>query len=78
MRLAVALIGRLKGAGLLDAHRGEPAADKAALAEMIVRLSHFARDHADTVAEIDLNPVIVHAEGKGASIADALIVKRKE
>ena len=73
---ALGLIGRLKGAGLLDAHRGEPAADKAALADLIVRLSHFAHDHADTIAEIDLNPVIVHTEGKGATIADALIVKR--
>ncbi len=72
---ALSLIGRLKGAALLDAHRGEPAADRGALADLIVRLSHFARDHADTVAEIDLNPVIVHAEGKGASLADALIVK---
>ena len=75
---ASALISRLKGKGLLDAHRGEPAADKAALVELIVRLSHFAADHADTIAEIDLNPVIVHAEGKGATIADALIVKRRE
>ena len=73
---ALGLIGRLKGVGLLDAHRGEPAADKAALADLIVRLSHFAYDHADTIAEIDLNPVIVHTEGKGATIADALIVKR--
>ena len=73
---ALALIGRLKGAALLDAHRGEPAADKSALADLIVRLSHFANDHADTIAEIDLNPVIVHAEGQGATIADALIVKR--
>ena len=75
---ALGLIGRLKGAGLLDAHRGEPAADKAALADLIVRLSHFAHDHAETIAEIDLNPVIVHAQGKGATIADALIVKVSE
>ncbi len=71
---ATRLIGQLKGAGLLDAHRGQPAADKAALAELIVRLSQFAADHADRIAEIDLNPVIVHPEGQGATIADALIV----
>ena len=44
---------------------------------MIVRLSQFAADHADTVAEIDLNPVIVHARGQGVTIVDALIVKRQ-
>lgn len=73
---ALELIGRLKGAKLLDAHRGEPAADKAALVDLIVKLGQFASDHADRVAEIDLNPVIVHGEGKGLSIADALIVTR--
>ena len=73
---AMILIGRLKGAKLLDAHRGEPAADKGALADLMVRLARFAADHADAIAEIDLNPVIVHAEGQGATIADALIVTR--
>ena len=72
---AEALIGRLKGAALLGAVRGQPAADKSALIDMIVRLSEFAADHKDTIAEIDLNPVIVHADGEGATIADALIVK---
>jgi acyl-CoA synthetase (NDP forming) len=70
------MIARLKGAKLFDAHRGEPSADKAALADLIVKLGRFAADHAGTIAEIDLNPVIVHAVGKGATIADALIVKR--
>jgi acyl-CoA synthetase (NDP forming) len=74
---AEALIGRLKGAALLGPVRGQPAADKAALADMIVRLSELAADHKDTIAEIDLNPVIVHPQGEGATIADALIVKVK-
>ena len=29
-----------------------------------------------TSREIDLNPVIVHAQGQGVSIVDALIVKQ--
>lgn len=70
------MIGRLKSAALLGAWRGQPAADRAALAELMVRLGRLVADHADTIAEIDLNPVIVHAEGRGATIADALIVKR--
>lgn len=73
---AVRLIGRLKGAKLLDAHRGEPAADVAALADAIVKLGQFVADHADKIAEIDLNPVIVHGQGHGLTIADALIVTR--
>ena len=69
------LLARLKGAALLEAHRGKPPADVDALVELMVRLSHFAADHADAIAEIDLNPVLVHERGKGVSVVDALIVK---
>jgi acetate---CoA ligase (ADP-forming) len=73
---ALALLGQLKGAALLDGVRGGPAADRAALAGLMVALSRFAADHADQVAEIDLNPVIVHPAGEGLTIVDALIVKK--
>ena len=70
------MLARLKGAALLDAHRGAPAADVDALVDLMVRLGQFAADHAETIAEIDLNPVLVHERGKGVSVVDALIVKR--
>jgi acyl-CoA synthetase (NDP forming) len=73
---ARALIARLKGARLLEAFRGQPAADVDALVDIMVKLSRLAADHADTIAEIDLNPVLVHPIGQGATIVDALIVKR--
>jgi acyl-CoA synthetase (NDP forming) len=75
---ALALIGRLKGAAVLGAHRGRPASDLEAFADVVAKLSHFACAHADEIAEIDLNPVIVHAQGEGVTLADALIVKREE
>ena len=61
---------------LLGAVRGSPPADRAALAELIARLSRFAADHAELIEEIDLNPVIVHPQGQGLTVVDALIVKR--
>lgn len=73
---ALALLGELKGAALLDGVRGEKPADRAALAQLIVALSRFAADHGDRIAEIDLNPVIVHPEGEGLTVVDALIIKR--
>lgn len=73
---AAALLGRLKGASVLGAYRGAPEADTNALIELMVRLSRFAADHADEIAEIDLNPVIVHAKGHGVSVVDALIIKQ--
>jgi acyl-CoA synthetase (NDP forming) len=74
---ARALLDRLKGARVLGPFRGSPPADTDALIELMVRLSQFAADHADEIAEIDLNPVIVHAKGQGVSIVDALIVKQQ-
>lgn len=72
---ALALIARLKGARLFGGYRGAPEADIEALAALMVTLSQLAADHAETIAEIDLNPVIVHAKGDGVTIVDALIVK---
>lgn len=73
---ALDLISRLKGAAMLGAWRGLPAADTPALADLMVRLSQFAALHADDIAEIELNPVIVHGRGDGVTLVDALIVKR--
>ncbi|HVH78915.1 MAG TPA: acetate--CoA ligase family protein, partial [Stellaceae bacterium] len=72
---ALALIDEVKGAALLGGVRGAKPADKQALAELMVALSCFAADHAEQIAEIDLNPVIVHEAGQGLSVVDALIVK---
>jgi acetate---CoA ligase (ADP-forming) len=74
---ALSLLGELRGAALLDGVRGAPPADRAALAELIAMLSRFVADHADLIEEIDLNPVIVHPQGQGLSVVDALIVKRR-
>jgi acetate---CoA ligase (ADP-forming) len=69
------LLLRLKSAPLLQAYRGRPPADVDALVEAMVRLALLAADFVDEIAEIDLNPVIVHAKGQGISVVDALVVK---
>jgi len=74
---ALSLLGELRGAALLDGVRGAPPADRTALAELIAALSRFAADHADAIDEIDLNPVIVHPQGHGLTVVDALIIKRQ-
>jgi acyl-CoA synthetase (NDP forming) len=73
---ARALLGRLKGTEVFSSFRGLPPADTYALADLMVRLSQFAADHADDIAAIDLNPVLVHPQGQGISVVDALIIKR--
>jgi acyl-CoA synthetase (NDP forming) len=73
---ALALIRRLKGNAVFGSYRGMPPADTEALADLMLKLSQFAFDHVDDVAEVDLNPVIVHGKGDGVTVVDALIVKR--
>ncbi|MCZ6847272.1 MAG: acetate--CoA ligase family protein, partial [Alphaproteobacteria bacterium] len=61
---------------LLRGTRGAPPADRAALVDVMVRLSRFAWAHGQEITEIDLNPVMVLPKGQGVRIVDALIVPR--
>ena len=71
----VAEIGKLKGAALLRGFRGSPPADVEAAARLVADLGQFVLAHPE-VAEIDINPVLVYARGKGVLALDALIVVR--
>lgn len=66
---------RLKGAALLGAFRGQPARDIDAAAQIAAKLGAFVMAHPE-IAEIDVNPVVVYAQGEGAVALDALIVAR--
>jgi acetyltransferase len=35
-----------------------------------------AEQHAKEISEIELNPVLVHPEGQGVTIVDALVVRK--
>ena len=72
---ALEMISSLKAYRLLQGYRGNAPCDIGALADMMVVLSRYAADNKDSIKEIDLNPVFVYSEGKGISIADALLVK---
>lgn len=74
---AGAMLAGLKAAPLLKGFRGAAKADILALAELIADISLLAARHAGEIAEIELNPVLVHPEGQGVTIVDALVVGRK-
>jgi acyl-CoA synthetase (NDP forming) len=59
------LIGSIRAAPLLLGHRGTPAANVAALREVLLRVSRLADDLPE-VAELDLNPVIARPDGVSA------------
>lgn len=71
------MIEELKVAPLFKGYRGRPPLDVAALADLLARVSCLIADHADRIAEIDVNPVFVRSEGEGVAAADALVVLRR-
>jgi acetyltransferase len=73
---AVDMIKETKAHAMLGGFRGKPAADVDALAEYLSHISWLAADHADRIAEIDVNPLFVCEIGAGVRAADALIVLR--
>jgi acyl-CoA synthetase (NDP forming) len=74
---AAAMLKELKAAPLLDGFRGAPIADVPALAQLIAQISQLAAGCASEIAEIEINPVLVHREGEGVTIVDALVVRKR-
>lgn len=63
----------LKSAPLLAGYRGAPALDVPALARMVAQVGAILAAE-PSLAEIDLNPVILHPQGGGAVALDALML----
>ena len=74
---AGAMLTSLKAAPLLNGFRGAAKTDVVALSQLIADVSVLAARHAGEIAEIELNPVLVHPEGQGVTIVDALVVGRR-
>jgi len=64
---------KLKSAALLRGFRGSAELDVEAAAQIVVRLGALVLAN-PAIREVDINPVIVYAKGKGAVALDALIV----
>ncbi|MBM6592241.1 acetate--CoA ligase family protein [Brevibacterium sp. RIT 803] len=71
---AAAMIAETRSSALLDGYRGNPAGDRAALAEAIAALSEFGAAHADQLDSVEINPLLVLPPGEGVIALDALIV----
>jgi acyl-CoA synthetase (NDP forming) len=71
---AMAMLTSLKAFAVLNGARGRRRTDLEAAARAIAALSRFAVAHAETVSEIDINPLLLKAEGEGAVALDALLV----
>jgi acyl-CoA synthetase (NDP forming) len=70
--IEVAVSG-LRVSRLLRGFRGAPEADVEAMLSAILGIQEFVCAHADEVQELDVNPLMVCAKGKGAVAADVLL-----
>jgi acetate---CoA ligase (ADP-forming) len=68
-----AALGRLRVGRLLRGFRGRPAGDVGALVAAALACTRYALANVERLVELDMNPVIVRPEGKGAVAVDALI-----
>jgi len=69
----IAALGKLRTARLLAGMRGAPPADLEAVAEVVLAIGRLMQS-VPAITEIDINPLMVHAMGSGATALDALIV----
>lgn len=65
------MLGDIRAHRLLAGHRGAPPIDAARAARLLVQLGDILVSYPE-IAEIDLNPVIVNAQG--LLIADARVI----
>jgi hypothetical protein len=66
-------LGKLRSAKLLAGVRGAPPPDVNAVVQVVRAIGRIMQTMPQ-VTEIDVNPLMVHANGQGATALDALIV----
>jgi acetyltransferase len=70
------MIESLKGVAILKGARGQKPADINAAVNVLLNFSQLCLDLRDVVKEIDINPLLVLGEGKGAKAVDCLVVPK--
>jgi acetyl-CoA synthetase len=66
-------LGQLKCYSLFIGFRGAPPADLDAAADAILAVARMVETNPSSIVELDINPLMLRAEGQGVVAADALI-----
>jgi acetyltransferase len=75
---AEAMMEEIRAKALLDGVRGQPAADKGALIDALLRIGQLVMDFPD-IMELDINPYVVYERGQGGIAVDMrLVIKSAE
>jgi acetyltransferase len=70
---AEAMLGEIRSHALIDGVRGQKSLDKAAIVDALLRISQLVTDFPNIV-ELDINPLMVYEEGRGAVSLDMRLV----
>ncbi|MEN6459291.1 MAG: acetate--CoA ligase family protein [Thermoguttaceae bacterium] len=70
------MVRQIRSFKVLDGFRGAPPSDINAIIDTLLRLSAMVCNHPE-ISECDINPLIVHANGQGCSVADSRIMLRR-
>jgi len=70
------MLDEVKGSELLRGARGGPKADQQAVVDIILKVSQMASDLRKELETVELNPLIVLPEGRGAIAVDTLLRRR--
>ncbi len=70
------MVRQIRSFTVLNGFRGNPPSDIDAIVDTLLRLSAMVINHPE-ISELDINPLIVHAAGKGCSVADSRVMLRR-
>jgi acetyltransferase len=71
------MLKEIRTHALLDGVRGQPAVDKEAIIDTLLRIGQLVQDFPEIV-ELDINPLIVYPQGQGAISIDMRLVLSRE
>ena len=67
------MLSQVRAHALLDGVRGQPPMDKAAIVDVLLRISQLVTDFPEII-EMDINPLMVYHQGEGALALDMRLV----
>ena len=70
------MIQSIQGYKLLKGFRGRPVTDTQAIEKTLAAVSDMVVNHPE-IMEMDINPMIVHGKGLGATVADCRIILKE-
>jgi acetyl coenzyme A synthetase (ADP forming)-like protein len=74
---AEAMLSEIRARALLDGVRGQPAVDKQAIVDTLLRIGQLVQDFPEIV-ELDINPLVVFPQNQGAIAIDMRLILSKD